>query len=297
MSFGVVLGSCARTGSNGAVYDAMAREEALLYLALGDAHYGNIESTSVNTFLDAYDYMLTRAGQAAFFRSTPMAYVWDDHDYGPNDADSTSPGRAAVAAAYRAVVPTAGLVDDVAVYQAFTVGRVRFVMTDGRSQKTDSTMLGEKQLAWLLEELSTASKTHAVVVWANSVPWIGPANPGGDGWAGYPDERRRIADAIAAAAIDNLVMVSGDAHMVALDDGTNTNYSSDGSGTGFPLLHAAALDRRGNVKGGPYSDGTFPGGGQYGTLSVDDDGTRVIVTLAGKTWDGRTLVSRAFTFG
>ena len=88
-------------------------------------------------------------------------------------------------------------------------------------------------------------------------------------------------------------MVSGDAHMVAIDDGTNSDYAS-GGGAGFPVLHAAALDRPGSVKGGPYSDGAFPGGGQYGILAVDDRADGVTVTLAGRRWDGTTIVEHRF---
>ena len=52
----------------------------------------------------------------------------------------------------------------------------------------------------------------------------------------------------------------------------------------------------GNVKGGPYSGGTFPGGGQYGVLEIVDPGgdAAVTVTMSGKTWDGRTLVTGTF---
>jgi hypothetical protein len=83
--------------------------------------------------------------------------------------------------------------------------------------------------------------------------------------------------------------------MVAIDDGSNTGYASDPDEPGgFPLLHAAALDRPGNVKGGPYSEGAFPGGGQYGVLEVLDDGGTVRVQLSGRTWDGRTLVAYDF---
>ncbi len=296
MSFTVVLGSCARTGSNGSVFDAMAAEDPLFYLVLGDIHYGNIDSSEPEPFVDAFDRLLTEPAQASLYRSTAFAYIWDDHDFGPNDADASSPGREAVADVYRSVVPSAALVDDVAVFQAFTVGRVRFVLTDTRSQRTDDTMLGDEQLAWLVDELVTASRTHSLVVWANAVPWIGAAAEGGDGWSGYPDERARISQVIADESIENLVMVSGDAHMVAIDDGTNTNYAAGAVGGGFPLLHAAALDRAGNVKGGPYSGGTFPGGGQYGVLEIVDPGgdAAVTVTMSGKTWDGRTLVTGTF---
>jgi hypothetical protein len=83
--------------------------------------------------------------------------------------------------------------------------------------------------------------------------------------------------------------------MVAIDDGTNTDYSTSGGG-GFPLLHAAALDRPGSVKGGPYSDGAFPGGGQFGTVDVADTGSAVAVTLSGWNWKNERLVSRTFEF-
>ncbi|MFW2334417.1 hypothetical protein, partial [Ilumatobacter sp.] len=96
--------------------------------------------------------------------------------------------------------------------------------------------------------------------------------------------------------VDNLVMVSGDAHMVAIDDGTNSAYASDGGG-GFPVLHAAALDRPGSVKGGPYSEGAFPGPGQYGKIEITDDGGATIgVRLSGSDWEGTELVDLDLVF-
>jgi PhoD-like phosphatase len=297
-SFRVAVGSCARTGSNGTVFDAIRADDPLFYLAVGDIHYENLETTSTEPFLDAYDRLLTQPAQAALARRIPAAYVWDDHDYGPNDSDSTSPGRAAARAAYRLAVPHYHVAPgDAPINQAFTVGRVRFVLTDGRSERTDATLLGDDQVEWLVGEITAASRSHALVVWANGVPWIGAPSPGADTWAGYPEERTAIADALAGAGVTNLVIVSGDAHMVAIDDGTNSDYTTAQVG-GFPVLHAAALDRPGSVKGGPYSEGVHPGGGQYGLVEIDDDGGDTIkVTLSGRTWDGRTLVEleRSFT--
>ena len=58
---------------------------------------------------------------------------------------------------------------------------------------------------WLqMEELTTSSRTHALVVWVNPVPWIAEAREGGDNWSGFAGERRMIANAIAEAEIDNL---------------------------------------------------------------------------------------------
>ena len=82
--------------------------------------------------------------------------------------------------------------------------------------------------------------------------------------------------------------------MVAIDDGTNTDYSALGNAS-FPLLHAAALDRPGSAKGGPYSEGAFPGGGQFGLIEVvDNGGNSVTVHLSGIDWRGEVLVHYSF---
>lgn len=295
-SFRVALGSCVRNSSNGAVFDEIAAADPLLFLSLGDFHYSNLDSTDPADFRAAFERQLTTPAQSALYRQVPVAYVWDDHDYGPNDAGASSPTRAAARAAYRQVVPSYDVAPgDSPIQQAFTIGRVRFVLTDNRSERTEDSMLGAEQERWLIEELTAAARDHALVVWGNPSPWVAEAGPGTDSWAGWPEQRTRIADALSRAGVDNLVMLSGDAHMVALDDGTNTDYTTDGSG-GFPLLHGAALDRPGGVKGGPYSGGAFPGGGQFATMDVVDRGGPVTVTLSGWTWEGQRLVTEEFRF-
>ncbi|MCZ2849776.1 alkaline phosphatase D family protein [Modestobacter sp. VKM Ac-2978] len=296
-SFTLAVGGCARTGSSSAVFDAIRAVDPLLYLQTGDLHYGNVTRTDVGVFGDRYADTLSAPAQAALYRQVPVAYTWGDHDYGGNDSDATSPVRSTARAAYRSHVPAHPLVEGHggAIYQSFDVGRVRVLLTDTRSERTEDSMLGARQLAWLQEELVRGSREAGLVVWVNPDPWVAPAEPGRDDWGGFAAERREIADVIAAHGIEDLVMVSGDAHMVAVDDGTNTDYST-GGGAGFPLLHAAALDRPGSVKGGPYSEGTFPGAGQFGTVDVEDDGGPTIgVELTGRRWDGEVLVSWSTT--
>ena len=64
---------------------------------------------------------------------------------------------------------------------------------------------------------------------------------------------------------------------------------------GLELIRAE-LSRRGDVKGGPFSEGVFPGSGQFGTITVDDRGDeQVDVVLAGWSYRGERLVEYAFT--
>jgi hypothetical protein len=156
-------------------------------------------------------------------------------------------------------------------------------------------MLGQAQLAWLFDELLAARDSAALIIWVNSVPWISDET-GSDNWGAYANERRRISDFLVEHRIRNIVMLSGDAHMLAADDGSNNRFASDGLGPGFPVYHAAALDRRGSVKGGPYSEGAHPGGGQFGLLTVEDRGAEVAVTFSGRNWRGEELVRHQAVF-
>jgi hypothetical protein len=81
--------------------------------------------------------------------------------------------------------------------------------------------------------------------------------------------------------------------MTAIDDGSNSDYSGTGR-AGFPVMHAGALDRPGHAKGGPYSEGAFPGAGQFGTVTVRDRGATVAVELAGRDRLGRRFVDYSF---
>jgi hypothetical protein len=300
-SFTVAIGACARTGSNGAVFDAIRALRPLLYLTLGDIHYANLERNDVGAFRRALERGLRLPAPSALYRSTSTGYVWDDHDFGGNDADASSPTRPAAIEAYGSFVPhyaLAGDSDRTGIAQAFTIGRVRVLLTDLRSLRSPASapdgpgksMLGAQQRRWLEGQLRAARGRWPLVLVASSVPWIGPAAQGADGWAGYAHERRAIARAIAGSGV-KVVILGGDAHMVAIDDGTNSDYSRR-PGPGPAVLHGAALDRRGGVKGGPYSAGTFPGSGQFGTVSVaDDGGDRIGVTLRGRNWTGRVLAS------
>ena len=292
-SLTIAFSGCARNDSNGVVYDTILAADPDLYVITGDLHYRNIGANDERRFAAAFDEVHGSPAQSALYRAVPIAYVWDDHDYGLNDSDSTSASRPAAWASYRDHVPHYELPAGTggSIQQAFTIGRVRIVMLDTRSHRleSDGTLLGPEQLDWLEAELVGARDSHALIVLVTPTAWIGAAEAGADHWGAFAAERAHIGAFVAEHDIDNVVLVGGDAHMVAIDDGSNSGY---GGHEGFPVLQAAALDRPGSVKGGPYSHGTFPGGGQFGIVEVTDDGgDRVGVELIGLNWRGEVLTS------
>lgn len=304
-SFMFVCAGDAQTGSDNEVFDEIRNEDPLFFLHLGDLHYGDVNSTLLQKYREKYREVLESPKQAALYRDVPLAYVWDDHDYIANNTHRDSPGRLQARLMYQECVPHYPLVEGsggVAIYQAFTVGRVRFLLTDTRSERDpqdndgfDKTLLGSRQKEWLKTELRESKDRHALIVWVNSVPWIGKPKEHEDEWFGYPTEREELGQFITSNGIHNLCMLSADAHMLAIDDGSN-NRPPNGSG-GFPVFHASPLDRRRSDKGGPYSHGFFPkSSGQYGVFRVQDDGGEgVRVEWIGKrVGAGAPIVSFSF---
>lgn len=289
-SYTVAFASCASTGSTSDVFQAIRAHGPLLFLHMGDLHYRNIKQNDITRFRHAYDQVMTSAAQVALYRSTPIQYVWDDHDFGPNDSNRDSPSRSAALASYRRFAPHHPLqTPDSGINQSFTLGRVRFIVLDTRSHRAPRTaaadtrtMLGGEQLDWLERELEAATAAPLVVL-VNTVPWITKIDESTpEGWAPYSAERRRIADTITRLDLTSrLIMLSGDAHQAALDDGTNSQYSvlPDAPSRGFVVAHAAPLDRWTSAKGGPYSHGTQRKRGQFGLLKIDDDGRELRATV------------------
>lgn len=300
-SFRIAFASCGDfRAPDQRVYTAIMEERPLLFVNVGDLHYSDTNSTSPEDYRANYDNVLNHREQGALYRSVPVAYVWDDHDFCGNDSDTTSVGRDAARAVYRERVPHYPLgAAGGTVAQAFTIGRVRFIMTDQRSASVASSQretaskskLGSAQKTWFKQELINARDSgFPLVVWVCPDPWIAPAKLGDDTWGGFTTERAEIANFIRDNRINNLVLLSGDMHGLAFDDGTNSDYATGGGGA-VTVLHGAALTSDGSLKGGPYSGGVLPGSGQYGILEIYDNGGPSVACryLGTKVGEGRKL--------
>jgi alkaline phosphatase D len=187
----------------------------------------------------------------------------------------------------------------VPIYQSFTVGRVRFLLTDSRSNRSPASdedneaksVLGVAQKKWLKDELLAGKSKYPLVVWINSIPWIGKKKSGADRWWGFTTERDEIGGFIETNQIRNVCMLSADAHMLAIDDGSN-NRPPYGRG-GFPIFHASPLESTRSVKGGPFSIRPHEDDeGQFGIVQVEDNGGQQVKVI----WTGMNMQERIMTY-
>jgi phosphodiesterase/alkaline phosphatase D-like protein len=295
----VAFASCAVTGSRNAIFDTVRTLRPDLFVHTGDFHYEDIGRDDPAAYRHAYDAVLGSPVQGRLFRSVPVAYTWDDHDFGGNNANGSSRSRPAVQAVYRQFVPHYALDDDGGgIQHAFTMGRVPVIVTDSRSYRSSSrgearlrTILGPRQRTWLKDKLGAAAGAP-LVIWVNSVPWIARATSGADNWGAYAAEREEIANHVASLGLTRrLLVLSGDAHMVAIDDGSHSNYATSAprGAPGPVVVHAAPLDQVPSKKGGPYSHGTSRRRNQFGLLRVTDDGRLLTAEVSGRDRDGTQL--------
>lgn len=280
-SFKFVAGSC-NFFPNNKVYDKMRAQNPLFLLMPGDLHYANPSSSDLEPHRTAYEEkVLQHPKEAKFLQNIPIAYVWDDHDFcGDNNDGSTGCGIAAYKA-YKEYIPYYPLgANEISqsIYQSFTIGRVHFIMTDLRSERKNGDIMSVDQKNWFKSEVMSAKNKGQIICWVSSVSFSGERS---DNWGGYTQTRTELSNFFRDSNIVNMFIISGDAHMLAIDNGTHADFSDNKTNPNFyPILQSAALNNVGSDKGGIYSEGgTFPNppfSSQWSTIEVMDNGGKDI---------------------
>jgi hypothetical protein len=300
---GLVLAS-ARI-SNAPTFDTIREHpsDPLFFMHLGDLHYydlgsgshGIVGGGSLGNYRRAIDDVLLQSRQHELYRSVPLVYMWDDHDFGPNNSDGTLSTKGNAATAYRERVPSYALPDPGAAYQSFPIGRVLFVVLDTRFYRSPNgaadgpskTMLGSNQKAWLAQLLSES--TAEVMVMVSSVRWI---NGSSDSWPGFATERQEIADLLVSTGwADRMVMINADVHALAFDSGANNDWG------GFPVYVVGSVDATPfSPTPSSYDRGASVERDQYGGFQVTDNGASITITAQG--YLGTTaVISHTFVIG
>jgi alkaline phosphatase D len=229
--FRFALGSCTyvneagydRAGrSYGGEYDIFTSIEARkpdFMLWLGDNNY--LREADWNTRTGIYHrYSHSRAVpemQPLLGRAHHYA-IWDDHDYGPNDADRSFWNKDLTLAAFKDfwANPNYGQAGGQSIAGTFGWSDVQFFLLDNRwfrspngyGQKEGS-FLGPAQLQWLLDALASSPATFKLIAVGGQV--LNPA-PVFENYSNYEQERAALLQGIADRKITGVVFLDGDRH-------------------------------------------------------------------------------------
>lgn len=243
----LALGSCMNPEQNPnmPVFKSIAALKPRAMVFLGDNGYlPNTEAEFPRTRREAHrlicklhEEVRTAVDLQPIMGRVPTYAIWDDHDYGPDNANKEWVyGPEALTAFMRYWPnPSYGTPEAPGVFTSFTFGDVDVFMLDGRTYrdadgaKDRKTMLGEGQMKWLKEKLSKSEATFKVICSPTQVLADGH---GWDTWGNYAEEREAFIKWLFENKVNGVVFVSGDRHMGEL---TLRNADEKVAGS-YPLL-------------------------------------------------------------
>ncbi|MEZ5531289.1 MAG: alkaline phosphatase D family protein [Steroidobacteraceae bacterium] len=223
--FRVAFGSCARFARDPVqrIFDTVVRESPDLFLWLGDNVYADSEAPEA--IADEYRRQRMVHSLLPLNRTTSQLAIWDDHDFGYNNSDGTSPFKDASLATFRNywANPSYGLPDAPGVFFRKSFGGVDFFMLDGRYYRAPNgdpdgprkSFLGAAQNAWLRAELAASRAPFKILACGSG--WSMADGVDGDTWAAFRTERDALFDFLRDRRIEGVVLISGDSHVGELN--------------------------------------------------------------------------------
>lgn len=209
-------------GSSIRIFWSMKRKRADFAVWLGDNVY------YIGKDYRSYDNMFARQLKirnsfitlSEFLRNQPNYAIWDDHDYGWNDADRTFPLKDTAMKVFKGFWPNNFDHGDTVpgIYYTFRKYDAQFFMTDDRWYldpvgDSAASFLGEAQLEWLERELKKSDATFKFICVGSQVlndSWYG------DSYAKYSVERNKLLDYIVENKIGGVIFLTGDRHYAEL---------------------------------------------------------------------------------
>lgn len=206
----------------GAGYDIFQRVDSInpdFFLWLGDNTYLREADWNSRTGID-HRYAHTRALhelQPLLSRTHNYA-IWDDHDFGPNNSDRSYHLKEHTLQTFRNYFPGPDYIFETGVTQFVQWADCDFFLLDNRYWRTPNnrsdienpTVLGDVQIEWLLDALSSSRAPFKFIAMggqflsnsANGEHYINVA----------PQERNYLLQKIHELKIEGVIFLSGDVH-------------------------------------------------------------------------------------
>ena len=236
-TFTVAMGSCTYVnepeydrpgkpyGSEYQIFGSIAAQKPDLMLWLGDNYYYREPDYYTRTgMLHRATHTRSLPEMQSLLAATNNYAIWDDHDFGPNDADGTFIHKEMAWEVFRDFWgnPTFGLPGQKGCTTAFSYNDVDFFMLDNRYFRTpdycktcpEKTALGKEQLEWFLEALTNSRAPFKLVAIGGQLLTTDEHDETYQHL--YKAERDTILARIEREGIKGVVFLTGDRHFTEL---------------------------------------------------------------------------------
>ncbi len=236
-AFRLATGSCSFTsdseydrpgkpyGGDYQIYGSIVDQDPDLMLWLGDNMYLRPADETSRTGI-YYRNSKTRSlkEMQPLLRHCPNIAIWDDHDFGPNNADRSYFMKATTLEAFGDFWPnpTLGVPNvDGGITTKFQWGDVEFFLLDNRYHRASNEresgsrgIIGSEQLEWLIDNLKFSRASFKLVAIGGQV--LNPVRKYETHQNVAPGERRAMLEMIQAEDIKGVVFLTGDRHHTEL---------------------------------------------------------------------------------
>lgn len=287
-------------GTETEIFDAIVKRNPDAMIWLGDNVYlRDPDWGSRSGILKRYAHTRAHARSRALFASVPNYATWDDHDYGPNDADRSYVLKDDALDVFKLFWPNPsyGVGGKPGITTCFELADVQVFMLDDRYHRSSNdrhdqpkSILGDHQVEWLIDALSSSRATFKIVAVGSQFL---SDNKRREGFERSPEERQRIVDLITQNNIPGVMFMSGDVHFAELSklerEGTYPLYEI----TSSPLsagLNSSPIYRANsrNVPGTEYV------GHNFGHITVSGARGKRVLTVRIVDAKGKDVWTREF---
>lgn len=213
----------------------MAESGADFMLWLGDALYlRESDWWSVSGIWNRWSKDRSHPDLQPLAAAMSQYFIWDDHDYGPNNSSKSYPLKADALAAFKAYTgnKTYGEADNPGVYGTLQFQDAMFIMLDNRYHRDDSKLdqhlhpeksqYGAKQMAWLKNTLANLNEGNNVrhtkfrFICTGGQFLAESDYAAAEDHSQYRREREEILKFIRDHNITGVIFLTGDVHMTEM---------------------------------------------------------------------------------
>ena len=155
------------------------------------------------------------------FAATHHYAIWDDHDFGPNDADKSFRLKSDALQVFKRYWPNPdmGSNDLPGTWTSFVHQDAEFFFLDDRTYRDaeaapaseTKSMFGRAQLTWLKNSLAASTATFKIICNGSQL-WSENDNGVTSGWHSYATERNQFLAWLSEQKLAGLLFLSGDRH-------------------------------------------------------------------------------------
>ncbi|MCB0319927.1 MAG: alkaline phosphatase family protein [Bdellovibrionales bacterium] len=285
------FGSC-WAAHDDTVWKVIEDQKLHYFVPLGDNVYlpSNV-TPDKSLYEETYDKLFSGLHFQHLRHSVTLLPIWDDHDYGRNNSDSTYVGRAFAEGNFRKYWNISKRPEgfDRGIHRIYQTDLVKFILTDNRSfrespARVQSTAhFGKEQVAWIKREIET-SKTPIILASGGQFFAEGKSF---ENLKQHPDEYRELRQAIATAP-QPIIIISGDRHFAEITD-LDLNGKHVFEVTSSPL--AGHIESGAKIRPQKGRIAVYRGSPNFGVLTLTSEPRGLSVLVEIKRNDGSVALN------